>query len=99
MTNQIEAKHTALYQHYNDGVNDFIISAGKVREADCIATMSKPYGKRAAFIVKACNNHDELVEALRAMYEDYLREISVLPEEVKGGIALKAKSALAKAGG
>lgn len=63
-------KHTPILklQHYSDGQDDYIISAGDIKTADTIIKMCKPYGYRAKHIVHAVNMHSELVTALEECY-------------------------------
>lgn len=61
-------KHTPTLklQHYSDGQDDYIISAGDIKTADTIIKMCKPYGYRAKHIVHAVNMHEYLVESLKS---------------------------------
>ena len=44
-----------MIQAYTDGQETYLISAGKVKEADTLAKMVKPYDKKAGKFVKAYN--------------------------------------------
>ena len=69
MTNQTTGQHTPGKLVYsNDGKGGFILNtAGLI-----ICTMNhycKDSASHAAFIVRACNSHDALVGALKALFE------------------------------
>jgi hypothetical protein len=80
---------TKLWQVYKDGKSTFIISSGKVREADCIATINKPYEDRASLIASAPELLEACIEARSAL--------SILSPN--GFVIDKLQQAIAKAEG
>ena len=81
-------------QVYSDGKQTFIISSGKVREADCIAVMDKGYEDKAKMLaaspelLMACKHTLEALNNLTT--EDY-------GKGGDGAIRLELINAIAKA--
>ena len=75
------------WQTFTDGEKHYVISGGKPREADCLATMGgtgKASKERAALIVRAVNANDGLINVARAAERLYNVLAEDLPCECHG---------------
>jgi len=96
------AQHTPTPWHTGEGKAERIIYAA---DGFAVADATVFHGlhvesptANAAFIVRACNAHDELVAALKGLLDD-MRDIrGIDPEEYKPESFAAARAALAKVG-
>jgi hypothetical protein len=59
----------------------FIITDDGIPIAECMHELKQPDGANAAFIVKACNCHDELLEACKVALNDH--KYGLLPSDTR----------------
>lgn len=65
--NEMEAKHTATPWHTKPSAVYETVYALEDGELICFASMRQNAWANAAFIVRACNAHDDLVAALKGL--------------------------------
>lgn len=93
-------KHAPTLIHLSEGINvtdnsKFLLTKGGI-QLGRLRSNDPVHDEFNAFIIRACNSHDDLVNALTAMLHDYRDITDETYEEMD--VIKNAVSALAKAG-